>query len=495
MFVDSGAITIYSAATVIVHVLGIAHAAHAVMSNVRSSQGTIAWGISLVTFPWLAIPLYWILGRTKFHGYAEALRLVYAQRNQVVRQTYNEIAEFQATTYNEIAEFQATLPEKLAQLQPLAKAFTGIPFTSGNAAELLIDGERTYEAMLKAIAFATNYILLQSYMVHDDQAGQEFKQALIDRAKQGINIYFLYDEIGSNKLSRSYLQSLRKHGIQVSAFHTTKGKGNRFQLNFRNHRKILVVDGEIGFLGGLNIGDEYLGKNPRLSPWRPWRDTHMKLQGPTVQSLQASFVQDWYWATRKVIEVNWQIKANREANQIAFVLPTGPADRFKACNLFFVNAINQAQTRLWIATPYFVPDEATLTALKLAAMRGVDVRILLPNRPDHLFVYLCSFSYYSEMEAIGIKLYRYKHGFMHQKTILIDEDMAGVGTVNMDNRSFFLNFEVMGFVAAPQFVESVEKMLEDDLAVAVAVDFSEYYKKPLWFKLAVRISRLLMPLL
>ncbi|BAY22265.1 cardiolipin synthase [Calothrix sp. NIES-2100] len=480
MLIDSSAITIYSAATVFVHALGVAHAAHAVMT-VRSSQGAIAWGISLITFPWLAIPLYWVLGRTKFHGYAEALRSVYEQHYQLARQTYNDIAQF-----------QVALPDKLAQLQPLAKAFTGIPFTSGNAAELLINGQKTYEAMLSAIAFATNYILLQSYIVNDDQAGEEFKQALIDKAKQGVKIYFLYDEIGSNKLSRVYLQSLCKHGIQVSAFHTTRGKGNRFQLNFRNHRKILVVDGEIGFVGGLNIGDEYLGKNPRLSPWR---DTHMKLQGPTVQSLQASFMQDWYWATRKFIDVNWEIKPNREANQSAFVLPTGPADKHKACNLFFVNAINEAQTRLWIATPYFVPDDATLTALKLAAMRGVDVRILLPNRPDHLFVYLCSFSYYSEMDAIGIKLYRYKQGFMHQKIILIDEDIAGVGTVNLDNRSFFLNFEVMGFVAAPKFVESVEKMLEDDLAVSVTVNFSEYQKKPLWFKLAVRISRLLMPLL
>ncbi|MBD2356674.1 cardiolipin synthase [Tolypothrix sp. FACHB-123] len=480
MLIDSGAITIYSAATVIVHALGIVHAAHAVMI-VRSSQGAIAWGISLVTFPWLAIPLYWVLGRTKFHGYAEALRSVYAEHYELARQTYNDIAQF-----------QIALPDNLARLQPLAKTFTGIPFTSGNAAELLIDGQKTYAAMLSAIASATNYILLQSYIVNDDQAGEEFKQALIDKAKQGVNIYFLYDEIGSNKLSRGYIQSLRKHGIEVSAFHTTKGKGNRFQLNFRNHRKIIVVDGEVGFLGGLNIGDEYLGKNPRLSPWR---DTHMKLQGPTVQSLQASFMQDWYWATRKLIDVNWQIKANQQANQTAFVLPTGPADKYKNCNLFFVNAINEAQTRLWIATPYFVPDDATLTALKLAAMRGVDVRILLPNRPDHLFVYLCSFSYYSEMEAIGIQLYRYKHGFMHQKIILIDDDMAGVGTVNLDNRSFFLNFEVMGFVAAPQFVASVEKMLKDDLAVSVEVNYAEYQKKPLWFKLAVRTSRLLMPLL
>lgn len=480
MLVDAGILAIFSTATVVVHALGIAHAAHAVM-NVRSSTGAIAWSISLVTFPWLTIPLYWILGRTKFHGYAEILRSVYAQHHQLVCQTYHELTQF-----------QVTLPDNLAQLQPLAEAFTRIPFTCGNAAELLIDGQQTYEAMLKAIASARDYILLQSYTVNHDQIGNKFKEALIARAKQGIRIYFLYDEIGSKKLSRSYIKSLQQHGIRVSAFNTTKGRGNRFQLNFRNHRKILVVDGEIAFVGGLNIGDEYLGKNRRLSPWR---DTHMILQGPTVQTLQNSFMQDWYWATRKVLEVNWQVKANQEINQTAFILPTGPADQLPACKLFFVNVINQAQTRLWIASPYFVPDESTLSALKLAAMRGVDVRILLPNRPDHLLVYLCSFSYYSEMEAIGIKLYRYKNGFMHQKIILIDQDIAGVGTVNLDNRSFTLNFEVMAFIAESGFVQSVEKMLKADLAACIAVDLSEYHRKPLWFKLAVRVSRLLTPLL
>jgi len=480
MLVDSGILALFSAATVVVHALGIVHAAHAVM-NVRSSQGTIAWGIPLVTFPWLAIPLYWILGRNKFHGYAEAMRLAFREQDTLIRKAYCEILEF-----------KVALPEKLAVLQPLAEAFTGIPFTSGNAAQLLIDGQQTYAAMLNAIASATDYILLQSYIVNDDRAGHEFKDALIAKAKQGFRIYFLYDEMGSNHLSRSYIKSLQENGIQVSAFHTTKGRGNRFQINFRNHRKILVVDGELAFVGGLNIGDEYLGKNPRLSPWR---DTHMMMQGPTVQCLQSSFLRDWYWATWKLLDVNWHIKPNRETNHTAFILPTGPADRLPACQLFFVNAIERAQTRLWIASPYFVPDESTLAALKLAALRGVDVRIILPNRPDHLFVYLCSFSYYTEMQTVGIKLYRYKDGFMHQKIVLIDRDIAGVGTVNLDNRSFFLNFEVMGFVADVSFVDSVETMLQTDLAASVAIDLSEYTKKPFWFKLAVRVSRLLTPLL
>ncbi len=176
--------------------------------------------------------------------------------------------------------------------------------------------------MLSAIARAKDYILLQSYTVNDDQVGKVFKEALLTKVKQGIRIYFLYDEIGSKKLSRSYINCLRQNGIQVSGFKATKGKGNRFQINFRNHRKILVVDGETAFVGGLNIGDEYLGKNRRLSPWR---DTHMILQGPTVQTLQNTFVRDWYWANRKVIEVNWRIKANKEINQTALILPTGPA--------------------------------------------------------------------------------------------------------------------------------------------------------------------------
>ncbi|MBD2251840.1 cardiolipin synthase [Nostoc parmelioides] len=480
MLIDSSILAFFSAATVVVHGLGIAHAAHAVM-NVRSSRGAIAWSISLITFPWLAIPLYWILGRTKFHGYSEAIRSVYTQHYQFVRQTYVEITKF-----------HVAVPAKLEPLQLLAKACIGLPFTSGNNAKLLINGQQTYAAMLSAIASANSYILLQSYIIVDDKAGNEFKDALIAKAKQGVRVYLIYDEIGSNKISRLYIKSLQKSGIQVSAFHTTKGRGNRFQLNFRNHRKILVVDGRTAFIGGLNISDEYLGKNPRLSPWR---DTHMMLQGPTVQSLQGCFLQDWYWATRQVIDVNWRVQPNLESDYTALVFPTGPADKLKACKLFFVNTINQAQTRLWIATPYFVPDDSTLTALKLAALRGVDVRIILPNRPDHLLVYLCSFSYYTEMKAMNIKLYRYKHGFMHQKVILIDEEIAGVGTVNLDNRSFFLNFEVMGFVADSQFVKSVEEMLQADLAAAVAVNFSDYEKKSFWFKLAVRISSLLKPLL
>lgn len=480
MIVDGKIISLLSAAAVVVHAVGIANAAHAVL-NVRSSQGAIAWGISLITFPWLALPLYWILGRNKFYGYAEAIRVAYSQHRELVHQAYTKLLTH-----------KTDLPERLASLQQLAEICCPIPFTSGNAADLLIDGQQTFAAMLEAIASAKSYILLQSYIVNDDETGRKFRDALVRQAQQGVKVYFLYDEVGCKDLSRFYLKSLQQNNIQIHPFNTRRGIRNRLQINFRNHRKILVVDGEIAFVGGLNIGDEYIGKHPKLSPWR---DTHLALRGASVQCLQISFLQDWYWATREFLLVQFHVRADERCNQTALIFPTGPADKLPACNLFFVNIIHQAKTRLWIASPYFVPDEATLTALKLAAMRGVDVRIILPNRPDHWFVYWCSFSYYHELENTGIKLYRYQDGFMHQKVILMDHDLAGVGTTNLDNRSFFLNFEVMGFLVSSVFVNRVETMLMKDISDSRLVDFSEYDKKPIGFKLVVRLSRLLTPLL
>ena len=480
--------SILSVLSVAIYALGIINAGHAVM-RVRSSRGAIAWGIALITIPLLAIPLYWILGKNRFRGYSEALDSAYLEHQKLVHHAYSEILEF-----------KAILPSELATLEKLAAEFTPLPFTSTNRIELLINAEQTYPQMLKMIANAKDYILWQSYLINSDQVGNKFKEALIVKAREGIRINVLYDEIGSHKLSRAYLKSLRQNDIKVSAFRTTQGKGNRWQINFRNHRKILIVDGKIAFMGGLNIGDEYLGKDPRFGYWR---DTHIKLQGSGVKCLQTTFLRDWYWATKEVPAVSWEVEKNERYQQTAFILATGPADKLPACTLFFLNLINQAQKRVWIASPYFVPDDSILNALKLAAIRGVDVRIILPNHPDHLLVYLCSFSYYAELQEIGIKLYRYASGFMHQKVILCDRTIAGVGTVNFDNRSFFLNFEVMTFVLseavptanAPDFIESIENMLLNDLTASHLVDFSQYQKKSFWFKLATRVSRLLEPIL
>jgi cardiolipin synthase len=473
-------VALLTVAEVLVYCIGILCAIHAVM-NVQSSRGAIAWGISLITFPWLAIPLYLIFGKNEFWQYAKAMRNAYKEHYRLVNQVYREILEH-----------KAKLPAKFAILEELAETFTPFPFTVGNQVELLIDGQQTYKEMLQAIDKAKDYILLQSYIINDDRAGNKFRKALSEKAKQGVRICFLYDKLGSRKLSRTYLKSLEQHGIKLGGFGRTKNKGNRFQINFRNHRKILIVDGQIAFMGGLNIGDEYLGEDPHFGSWR---DTHLKICGAAVQCLQSVFLGDWYWVTKEIPEVCWEVTRSKEHDQKVLILPTGPADRLDSCNLFFLSLIERSQSRLWIASPYFVPNNSILDALKLAVLRGVDVRIILPNKPDRLTVYLCSFSYYTELEEAKIKIYRYRSGFMHQKVILVDRDLAGVGTVNLDNRSFFLNFEVMTFSIDTQFIQSVETILEKDLKASRSIDLSSYEKKPFWFKLGARASRLLAPIL
>jgi cardiolipin synthase len=315
---------------------------------------------------------------------------------------------------------------------------------------------------------------------------------LIQKAKENVKVYFLYDEIGSHKLPQSYLRDMQIAGIVTSAFHTTKGKTNRFQLNFRNHRKIVVVDGKIAYVGGHNVGDEYLGKHPKFGAWR---DTHVKIEGPAVQCIQFCFVEDWYWATKGIPELNWEPCRVADGRENALVIASGPADRLETCGLMFVQAINEARERIWIASPYFVPDLQILSALKLAALRGVDVRILLPEKADHRTVYLASFSYYQNTLPIGIKIYRYTAGFMHQKVFLIDSRCAAVGTANLDNRSFRLNFEITLLNYDSLFIKEVETMLSNDFDRSQPATMDDYTHRPFLFKLAVRSARLLAPIL
>ena len=281
-------------------------------------------------------------------------------------------------------------------------------------------------------------------------------------------------------------------GVVTSAFHTTKGKTNRFQLNFRNHRKIVVVDGKAAWVGGHNVGDEYLGKSPKFGAWR---DTHVRIEGPAVQAIQFCFVEDWHWAANVFPELNWEPQQAVDGKDEILTVASGPADNLETCGLMFVQAINDARERVWIASPYFVPDLQILSALKLAALRGVDVRILLPQKGDHRTVYLASFSYFQNTLPLGIKIYRYSAGFMHQKVFLIDSSYAAVGTANLDNRSFRLNFEITILNYDPQFIKEVEDMLSADFSRSRRAVMEDYTRKSFFFKLAVRSARLLAPIL
>ena len=465
---------------VIFEILGFISAAHAVM-NVRTPQGAIAWAVSLVTVPYVTVPAYWIFGRSKFQGYVLARRADADLVDEVAERAMQGIERLEAQT--EWGESAIRGAERLARL----------PFSGSNAVELLVDGEATFGSIFAGIDQAENYVLVQFYIVRADGIGNQLKDRLIAAANRGVEVLFLYDEIGSLGLSSSYLSELRRSGVNVLPFHSRKGSGNRFQLNFRNHRKTVVVDGHTAWIGGHNVGDEYLGKDPKVGPWR---DTHMRLQGPAVLGAQIAFAEDWRWASDETLEdLSWIAEPSDTGDAQALVIASGPADELETASLMFTQAINGATHRLWIASPYFVPDDAIVQSLQLAALRGVDVRILIPEVSDSVFVKLAAYSYFDEIKATGVKFYRYQDGFLHEKAFLIDDTVAAVGTANFDNRSFRLNFEITAVVVDEAFAADVETMFEADFARSRIMTPGEYDSKSYAFKVAVRIARLAAPVL
>ncbi len=462
----------------LLHLIGIALAIQATLTA-RTSQGAIAWALSLVFFPYVSVFLYLIFGRQKFHGYIEARRSGDRRIDHLAEKLALEVATHQIELAGDDRRF--------AVLEELAL----IPWTTGNSGKLLIDGDATFKAILEAIDSATHYLLVQFFIIRDDDLGKEFQRRLIEKAKAGVKVYLLYDEVGCFSTPGRYFSELRAAGLEVHSFNTRRGLRNRFQINFRNHRKIVAADGKVAYIGGHNVGDEYVGKSKRFGHWR---DTHIELRGPCVTALELSFLQDWNWATGQALQLPPLATGTEpQGAATAIIIPSGPADEIGTCTLMLPAVISRAQKRLWITSPYFVPDETVYDALQLAALRGVDVRIMLPATPDHLLVYLAAFSYLESAEAAGVQFYRYHAGFLHQKVWLIDDDLAAVGSVNLDNRSMRLNFELTAFFADKSLAEQTAQMLEKDFAQCQRATPGDLKSRGLLFRLAVRIARLFSP--
>ncbi len=463
---------------VLLHVIGFILSIQAVMQS-RTEQGAVAWALSLNTVPVIAVPAFLVFGDSRLDDYAASRQAGLVETRPYAEALMKQIASQEA----EIEASPLTTLEKIASL----------PFLAGNRVTLLVDGENTFQDIFSAIDQAEHYILVQFYIFRDDGAGSEFRERLIAKAREGVSVYVLVDDFGSLGLDEDWFTDMREEGIQVTTFMDLSGKANRFQINFRNHRKLVVVDGDVGFVGGHNVGDEYLGKHPTYTPWR---DSHVRIEGPAVKALQIPFVEDWHWAAGTIpSELNWDVsEVTRKGNKEVLILATGPADPVETCSLFFLTMINEAQDRIWIATPYFVPDDKMVTALQLAAIRGVDVRILMPDMTDSTLVHFSSFSYLEEMERAGVKTYRYEKGFLHQKAVLVDDDLSAIGSANFDNRSFRLNFEVMGIVRDEVFTADVATMLEEDFANSRPVTGDDYRDRSFPFRLTVRLARLLAPI-
>lgn len=458
----------------VIQLAGILLALRAIL-EARTPQSAIGWTLGLVLLPILAIPLYLVFGQSKFSGYELSGQGRIPELDRIKHQV--KIGMESA---------RAVFPPHYQDLTHLSERLTGLPATEGNQLELLIDGEQTFKAIFDALDRAQNFIVVQFYIIHDDGLGRKLQEHLLRARQRGVAVYVMYDGVGSKHLPPSYVDRLRRAGVRVASFVTNRELGVRFQINFRNHRKLVVVDGVEAFTGGLNAGDEYMGLSPRFGPWR---DTHLRLRGPGLLPLLLGFFEDWHYATAEVLDLP-VVEPPQEGPSRVLSFVSGPSDEVEVCPAVYLSAIVQARRRIWIASPYFVPDSPARVALQHAALRGVDVRVLLPGMADHTLPWLSSFSYYPAMRQAGVRLYRMEEGFMHQKVLLVDNDLALVGSINFDHRSFLLNFEHGVLVQDEEFALRVQQMLQHDFSRSREENLSSYETRGFWFRLKVRLATL-----
>lgn len=470
---------IYWSIFLLAHLLGALSSVDAVMRT-RTSQGAIAWAVSLNTFPYVAVPAYWIFGHDEFDEYVDARREVAAQELGG-KYSLPALGESVPGVSRQDGPAMDVL-QKLAQHPPM----------KGNEVDLLIDGEDILDSMCEALALAKDYVLVQFYIFRDDSTGQRMVRTLRECRARGVRVLLLYDAYGSMMTPNQFFKGLAADGIEVAAFRAERDGPVDFEVNYRNHRKVIVVDGQTAFVGGMNVGDEYLSKDPEIGYWR---DTHMKVTGPVVPFVQRQFSVDWRWVTGESPEgLNWKPDVSN-GSATALAIGTGPADDLHHCALMFQAAILAARERVWISTPYFAPDEAMVSSLTLAALRGVDVRILVPEEGDSFPVHQATYSYLPELERAGIELFWYPRGVLHQKAVLVDDELAIIGSANFDNRSFRLNFEMSLAVWHDRhFLEAVNAMLEADFDVSRRARASEMEDASFLFRLSSEVFRLFAPI-
>lgn len=385
--------------------------------------------------------------------------------------------------------------EHQQKLFRLAHKLANNPISFQTETKVLTDGKETFSHILEALRQAKHHIHLEYYIVRDDQIGNQIKDILINKARSGVHVRFLYDGVGCWKLSKLYIKELQESGVEMVSFSPVKFPLFTNKMNYRNHRKIIVIDMYHAFMGGLNIGDEYLGKDRYFGHWR---DTHLLIKGESVRNLQLIFLRDWFYATGESILKQQYLSPSLPSKQIqggVQMISGGPDTRWEVLKKLFFTMITSAKRSIWIASPYFIPDEDILSAMKIASLSGVDVRLLVPNRPDKWFVFYASRSYFPELLEAGVKIYEYHRGFMHSKLIIADHEIASIGTANMDLRSFHLNFEVNAFLYRTRSVETLVSDYIYDMEHSNIITYEAFKKRPVYHKFVESTSRLLSPLL
>ncbi|WP_404456506.1 cardiolipin synthase [Virgibacillus necropolis] len=366
-------------------------------------------------------------------------------------------------------------------------------FTQDNKVDIYTDGEDKFKALIQDLERATDHIHMLYYIIRYDGLGKRIADVLVKKANEGVEVRVLYDDMGSRTLSRKFIKRIRHAGGQVEAFFPPKIPKINMKINYRNHRKITIIDGKIGYIGGFNIGDEYLGKDAKFGYWR---DTHLRVVGDAVNHMQTRFILDWNQASRNDILYNDRFYDSVPSGDVGIqIVTSGPDSEWEQIKNGYIKMILSAKKYIYIQTPYFIPDESLADALRIACLSGVDVKIMIPNKPDHPFVYWATLSYIGDLLKAGADVYIYQNGFLHAKTIVVDGKIASVGTANIDVRSFRLNFEGNAFLYDKTVAQKLLASYMEDISHSTQMTRKLYEKRSIGIRFKESISRLLSPIL
>jgi cardiolipin synthase len=449
-----------------------------ILSENRNPVKSLAWVTVLVLLPAFGVILYIFFGRSIKNTRMISRR----QRRQLKR----------AVSANAIDVMQLDYDEPTLQQVRLAKSLTSANFYDNNDITVFTNGTAKFAALERDLCAAKHYINLQYYIFEDDNIGNRIADILIDRVQHGVQVRVIYDHVGSFHTRNKFFKRLSDAGIEIYPFFKVAFPPFGTRINWRNHRKICIIDGEIGYIGGMNIADRYIDGGKKF---KAWRDSHLRVEGPAVASLQSSFAVDWSFMGKPLLKQQLPCLINTPGNMSAQLIMAGPTSQWSNIEFMFHKAISSAHKRIYLQTPYFLPTEALLTALQTAALAKVDVRVMIPRRSDSNMLRYASFSYIDECLQSGIKVYLYEDGMLHAKSLIIDDEVATVGSTNFDFRSFEHNFEANLFVYSKEFNQRMVDIFLSDMRHSTRIIAANWAKRKRAQKIYESVLRLLAPIL
>lgn len=444
---------------------------------------------------WLAILALWsFLGGLLYYifGYSKHLKKIFSRKHLPQSPLKKISQEQQVSLENENIYFQDS-GDRNKRLIRLILQNVSAPLTQNNNILVLTNGKKKYDALFLDLANAKDHIHLEYYIFRNDNIGTQLQNLLMDKARSGIEVRVILDALGSHSLPSSFIERMRSEGVQVGLFLPLKFPQLLRTINYRNHRKCVVIDGKIGYLGGLNIGDEYLSRDPQLGFWR---DTHLRLEGESVQTMQATFLNDWYYLThQELYDRRFYPQSKVEGQCLTQILAGGPDSWQEPLKEIFFTILMTAQKEILLTTPYFIPDESMIMALKSAALSGLNVILLVQGKPDHQLTYLASASYFEELLKAGVQIYRYQKGILHSKVLIIDQNVSVVGSANFDIRSFQIDFELSALIYNSEIAKRLYFDFQNDLNNSQKIEYEEFSHRSLWLKMKEANASVISPLL